>query len=214
MFNKGLNMASARPDDEKSGTSDFLTVYVWGGNDGGHASMAVNSEKGKNYLSFWPKTAPINRDLSVPRDSLINDYNKDCLAEARKDQEFREPEGVYILGITNTQANSIFSSIEEIKNKVKNQELKYIFLNQYSDDGKPTENYNCSGMVEKTISENLSIQFGPPADSTPQRIVSKMIETPGVKIVTHDEKELGVSLPLQTTAESNADISQPTQSRL
>lgn len=191
-------MTLSQTNEDKSVSSErYIQVNVWAGNIG-HASLAIHSEKGDDYLSFWP-AEPYNGSTN-PRESTIYTYEEDCDAEAGNGGGIREPEGIYKLVIDNEKANAIYDSIQLIREQMKNKILKYTLVNQFSADEKPTENnnYNCSGIVERVISKNLNIQFGESAEySHPSRVAETMYNIPQTIIVKHDEDKLG-SLPAHT----------------
>lgn len=154
--------------------------------------------------------------MDRPRESTLLNYQDDCKAEARRETPNlpRESEGVYTLPITQKEANSIFEAVQEIREQVKKGVLKYTYINQTSDNDKPDKNYNCSGIVEKIISENLGIKFGDVNSSCPQRVSTVMLETPNIRVDKHDEKALAVPLPSQFNHQSDRSVNEAPQSRL
>lgn len=187
-------MALTQHDEKAVSSDNYIKVNVWAGRIG-HVSLEVSCEKGHDYLSFWPNEPP-TQDMYLPRRATLNDYLDDCTAERRRDQSSREPEGVYQLPITREQADNIYIAIQDVRKKVETDKLSYTLLNQASLEEKPNQNYNCSGIVESVLSENLSLKFGDAALSYPLRVAAVMLETPGIKIIKHDAKELQIDLPV------------------
>ncbi len=182
---------------------------MFGGGKIGHASLEVFSEKGHEYLSFWP-FGHYTGD-TVPRNSILNDFATDCNAERRNNSgPPRQPEGIYQLPISKEQANNIYDSIQDIRKKVDNKELKYTLYNQAnSEEGKPNENYNCSGMIQNVLTKNLALDFGDPKYSHPLVLASKMVETSGIIVKSHNEKALGFELPERLNEPTNIEIARP-----
>ena len=182
-------MAASHDQAGSASDQDYrVVVNVWGG-DIGHASLSVSSKKGNNYLSFWPsETGP----RSIPRPSQLQSYAEDCSAEGINEGDSKEPDGIYMLPLSKEQANAMHESIETIRRQVSDGTLKYMIANQYPQSrAQHNENYNCSGMVEKVINQNLGIEFGSAVESTPLRVAEIMQRTVGVTIQKHDVIVLG-----------------------
>lgn len=131
-------MMPSRPSETQ------LRVYVWNVDfndivrNPGHASLELECDDKKNYLSHWPAVA--GREPRQARNEAA--LSADEIAEKRK------YDGCHSLTLSLKQAQEVNACINNIKKSVDSGVFKYHFQNDPEHN-----NFNCSGMVEKLLNE-------------------------------------------------------------
>lgn len=194
-------MVVTRNEEKPFASESYIMTYVWSGQIG-HASLEVKSSKGNEYLSLWPTKRSGPKDPPCP--AVLKSFEHDKMAEARESRNeiTREPEGQYKLIVSTEKADMIYEQIQNIRKQVDAGKINYIMINQTQQSNDQTENYNCSGIVEKVLRDQLNIQPGYEVRSHPSRVADTMCEMENV-IKIKDEKS--VHAPISTVSSALMD---------